>query len=75
MLLADCEDTVVVVPVDIAPLLPGWPEAFVERMTRHGSEVIVSGPGGTGIDKKADLDLLPQNIDAYVWTNQVTELS
>lgn len=72
-LLATCEDTVVAVPVDIGPVLPGWPEAFVETMARHGTDVIVSGPDRTGIDTEADLELLPQ-IDIYVWTNQITTL-
>ena len=71
--LATCEDTVVAVPVDIGPVLPGWPEAFVETMARHGTNVIISGPDGTGIDTEAELELLPQ-IDVYVWTNQIAAL-
>lgn len=73
--LVACEDTVVAVPADIAPLLSGWPHAFVASMASHGTDVIVAGPGLTGIDTKADLGLLGQGIEVYVWTDQVTELS
>lgn len=70
-----CIDTVVVVPSDIAPLLTGWPNDFIETMARHGTHVVISGPNGTGIDTKADLDNLPNDIDAYVWTDRVDAIT
>lgn len=73
--LPACEDTVVIVPLNIAPVLTGWPNAFVEEMARHNTEVIVSGADLTGIDTRADLDLLPQDLDLYVWTNHVAALT
>lgn len=72
-----CEDTVVVVPLDIASGLVGWPDAFVQSMARHRTPVIVSGAGLatiTAIDTKAELDLVPENLDVYVWTDRVTAL-
>lgn len=70
-----CRDTVVAVPVDLAPILTGWPDAFTERMASHGTDVIISGPGLTGIDTRADLDLLPEGVELYVWTDQVEVLA
>lgn len=76
--IASCENTAVIVPMDIGSLLPGWPEAFIQTMARHGTEVIIAGPGLTrvaGIDTREDLDLLPQDLDAYIWTNKVEALN
>ncbi len=78
LLLAACKDTVVIVPLDVAPILAGWPDAFIQRMERHGTDVIVSGPGLahlTGIDSKAELDLLPPELNVYVWTNKIEALT
>lgn len=74
VLLAACEDTVVAVPLDIAPVLTGWPDAFVASMAKHGTDVIVSGPGLTGIDTAEALNLVPQDLDVYVWTNRIEDL-
>ena len=70
-----CEDTVVVVPLDIAPLLTGWPNEFIATMSEHGSDVVIVGPGGTGIDTKADLDDLPKGLSIYVWTDQIEAIT
>ncbi len=69
----------IVVLVEIAPLLRGWPENFIQTMNEHNNEVIILGPNSVpyanGINTKADLDELPSDIDAYVWTDQVDSLS
>jgi len=72
--LATCENTVLLVPTNIGPALPGWPDAFVETMTSLGTDVILIGPGGAGVDTQNELDLLP-GLDAFVWTNKVEELT
>lgn len=66
-----CSDTVVVVPVDLAGLIPGWPEPFVEDMAELGTHVIVSGPGGSGVDTVETLESLPGELDVYVWTDRI----
>lgn len=76
--IASCRDTVVIVPVDLAPALAGWPEGFMQSMERHDTEVIISGPGVaslTGIDNRADLALVPPDIDAFVWTDRIADLA
>jgi glycerophosphoryl diester phosphodiesterase len=72
-----CRDTEIMVPVNIAPWLWGWPNRFLDRMRKAGSEVILLGPyssgdaGTSGID---DVDLLrkvPDGFDGYIWTNRI----
>lgn len=72
--LAACENTVLLVPTNIAPALPGWPNDFVETMVSLGTDVIIVGSGLNGIDTQAQLDLLP-DLDAFVWTNKIEELT
>lgn len=73
--LEACEDTIVVVPLDLASLLNGWPYEFTETMTSHGTSVVISGSNGSGIDSQAEFDDLPQDLNAYVWTDRVESIS
>jgi glycerophosphoryl diester phosphodiesterase len=71
-----CRDTVVPVPINYAWLLWGWPDRFVDRMTRAGSVVLLRGPYGTsdatdGIDEPKYADLVPSGFPGYVWTNDI----
>lgn len=76
-----CKNTLVIMPVDYAPLLWGWPRAFEARMNAAGSEVILFGtPGGTGndgapgIDTAAQLRKVPKGFGGYVWTDRIETL-
>jgi len=73
--LGACHDTIVVVPSDSVALLNGWLNGFVETMDQHGSHVVIAGPNGTGIDTKAGLDELSDDIGAFVWTDRVEAIS
>jgi len=71
-----CHNMVVLVPINIAPWLWGWPDHFLERMSQANSEVFALGPYGggefsTGIDTAEDLARLPANYSGGVWTNEV----
>ena len=72
-----CWGTIVAVPVDVAPVLWGWPHLFTRRMREAGSEVILMGPwlGGdgfsTGIDDADLADRVPQGFDGLIWTNRI----
>lgn len=73
---AACRNTLVIVPLNYAWMLWGWPHRFIERMKAAGSEVILMGPyqGGdftAGIDHAGQLALVPDNFDSYVWTNRI----
>jgi glycerophosphoryl diester phosphodiesterase len=71
-----CRNMAVLVPINIAPWLWGWPDRFLERMSQANSEVFALGPYGggefsTGIDTVEDLARLPANYSGGVWTNEV----
>jgi glycerophosphoryl diester phosphodiesterase len=71
-----CHNMIVLVPINIAPWLWGWPDRFLKRMSQVNSEVFALGPYGggnfsTGIDTPEDLARLPTNYSGGVWTNEV----
>jgi glycerophosphoryl diester phosphodiesterase len=72
-----CRDTQVMVPVNVAPFMWGWPQLFIARMRSVGSEVILVGPvamgnfGVAGIDTREDYARVPKDFDGYIWTNRV----
>lgn len=77
---AACRNTMVLVPVNYAPLLWGWPNRFLARMQSAGTDVYVVGPytGGdfsTGIDTPEDLARLPSGYSGGIWTNRVDVLA
>ena len=72
-----CHDTKIMVPINFAGLLWGWPNRFLQRMKEAGSEVILIGPyspgdpGTSGIDTLADAASVPAKFPGYVWTNEI----
>jgi glycerophosphoryl diester phosphodiesterase len=75
-----CHNMAVLVPINIAPLLWGWPGRFLSRMSSVNSEVLVIGRyhGGEfseGIDTAADLARLPPGYSGGIWTNQIDEIA
>ncbi|MBP2446859.1 glycerophosphodiester phosphodiesterase family protein [Rhizobium leguminosarum] len=71
-----CRHAMMLVPINIAPWLWGWPDRFLNRMQDAGTEVFVLGPYrgsnfSTGIDDPALLARLPQNYAAGIWTNEI----
>jgi glycerophosphoryl diester phosphodiesterase len=75
-----CSHTLVLVPINVAPWLWGWPDRFLTRMKSAGSRVFVLGPyyGGdfsTGIDTPADLARLPDGYSGGIFTNEIDMIS
>jgi glycerophosphoryl diester phosphodiesterase len=71
-----CRNMVLLVPINIAPWLWGWPDRFLNRMRGVDSEVFALGPYGggefsTGIDKPEDLSRLPPGYSGGIWTNEL----
>lgn len=72
-----CRDTTVMLPVNVAPWLWGWPNLFQERMREAGTGIILLGPyssgdmGTAGIDTAEDAERIPALFDGYVWTNRI----
>jgi glycerophosphoryl diester phosphodiesterase len=71
-----CRGMAVLVPINIAPWLWGWPDRLLARMDTMGSSVFVLGPyhGGefsTGIDTPEDIVRLPAGYAGGIWTNEI----
>ncbi|MBO6676071.1 MAG: glycerophosphodiester phosphodiesterase [Rhizobiales bacterium] len=71
-----CRDTLLILPINIAPFVWGYPHRLTERLARHGTSVILIGPysgGGfsSGVDDEETLAQVPDSFDGYVWTNRI----
>lgn len=72
-----CRNTKVMVPINLAPFVWGWPNLFIERLRQAGSEVILLGPyssgdpGTAGIDTAELLAQVPDDFVGYLWTNKI----
>ena len=72
-----CRNTKVMLPINIAPFVWGWPNLFLERLRSAGSEVILLGPygagdpGTAGIDTPEQLAQVPDGFTGYIWTNKI----
>lgn len=75
-----CRNAVVLVPINVAPWLWGWPDRFLNRMETADSAVFVLGPysGGefsTGIDTPQLFEQLPANYSSGIWTNEIETIA
>ncbi|MCC7253774.1 glycerophosphodiester phosphodiesterase family protein [Hyphomicrobium sp.] len=71
-----CHGTMLLVPINYAWALWGWPHRFLARMQEAGTEVYVVGPYTgraftTGIDTAFDIGQLPEGYTGGIWTNRV----
>ncbi len=71
-----CRNTVLLLPINIAPWIWGYPNRLVARMEKAGTRVFITGPydGGDftgGIDSAALLADLPETFRGGVWTNRI----
>jgi glycerophosphoryl diester phosphodiesterase len=72
-----CRNTTVMIPLNVAPWLWGWPHLLVGRLHEAGSEVILLGPleagdpGTAGIDSLEQLAKVPTGFSGYLWTNRI----
>jgi glycerophosphoryl diester phosphodiesterase len=75
-----CRDTKVMLPINLAPFVWGWPNLFLDRMRHAGSEVILLGPygagdpGTAGIDTLEQLAQVPDSFEGYLWTNRIERI-
>lgn len=75
-----CRGTVVLIPVNVAPWLWGWPDRLLNRFESVGTEVFVTGPydgGGSagGLDIPDDLARLPQGYSGGIWTDEIERVA
>jgi glycerophosphoryl diester phosphodiesterase len=72
-----CRNTLLILPVNYAGWIWGWPNRFLERMRSAGTDVYVAGPyakgdaGSSGIDDAAAFAELPPRYDGGIWTNRI----
>jgi glycerophosphoryl diester phosphodiesterase len=77
---AACRHGLLLVPVNVAPWLWGWPERLVARMASVGTDVLAAGPWGgegysRGIDDEAALRRLPSGYSGGIWTNRIDRIA
>lgn len=69
-----CEKTQLHIPEAYAKWMWGWPNKFLNRMDKAGTNVIVVAGDGSwseGFDKPADLGRLPAGYSGGIWTNRI----
>lgn len=76
----DCRDTILPVPINLAPWLWGWPRLFQQRMREAGTEIILIGPWSgeshaTAIDDAEMLARVPPGFEGYIWTDRILEIA
>jgi glycerophosphoryl diester phosphodiesterase len=77
---AACRGSLLLIPVNVAPWLWGWPGRFLQRLEAAGAESLVAGPwdGGRfsrGIDDAATLAHLPDVYAGGIWTNRIDRIA
>ncbi len=77
---AACRNAIVLVPINAAPWLWGWPDRLLARMNTVNSAVFALGPysGGefsTGIDTAEIFARLPQGYSGGIWTNEIEAIA
>lgn len=74
-----CRNSIVLIPINYAPFLWGWPDRFLDRMARVSTEVFVVGPldgdFSSGIDDEPALRKLPANFTGGIWTNRIDRIA
>jgi glycerophosphoryl diester phosphodiesterase len=70
-----CHNSLLLVPINVASWIWGYPHKFVARMQAVGTQVFItgiySGNGTTGIDNEQLLMRLPRSFDGGIWTNRI----
>ncbi len=70
-----CRNTLMMVPVDYAGWLWGFPARLLDRLDGHGTLLVLlgpyDGPFSAGIDDSDAFELVPPGFDGGIWTNRV----
>ena len=72
-----CRNATIMLPVNLAGWLWGWPNLFLARMADAGTQVVLIGPysggdiGTRGIDDLEALAQVPEDFSGYLWTNRI----
>ncbi len=72
-----CRNTIVLLPLNVAPLMWGWPYKFENRMRKAGSTIVLVGAinrsnlGVIGIDSESQVQKVPVGFSGHIWTNRI----
>ena len=73
-----CDDGMIIVPIQQAYLLWGWPNRFLARMHEHRTRVMLIGKiqslssgSFSRLDSPNDLSEVPQGFDGLIWTDRI----
>jgi glycerophosphoryl diester phosphodiesterase len=74
-----CRKGIMLVPLNVAPWMWGWPMRYVERMKKANVNVFVAGPyeGGAsgGVDDLELLAQLPEDYAGGIWTDRIEHIA
>lgn len=74
-----CRGMLIILPLNVAPWLWGWPNRFLDRLEGAGSRVFVQGDysGGwsTGLNTRSDYERLPDNYSGGIMTDDIELIS
>jgi glycerophosphoryl diester phosphodiesterase len=75
-----CERLALLLPINIAPWLWGWPDRLVDRMAAAGSTIYLRGEyhgeaATGGIDTPADLARVPPGYRGGLWTDEIEAIA
>jgi len=77
---ATCSNSMLLVPINVAPWLWGWPVRFLERMRRAHTDVYLLGPWdgdefSRGLDSADEFRNLPAGYSGGIWTNRIDRIA
>lgn len=72
----ECERSVIMVPANVGPWLWGWPDRFLQRMDRAGSQVFLIGDYrgegfSQGFDDPDRVEHLSTDYAGGIWTDRI----
>jgi glycerophosphoryl diester phosphodiesterase len=75
---SQCENRMLVIPSNYAKWLWGWPQGFVNRMTRIGSAVYFTGNtnnrSADAINSLNALASVPKDFKGGIWTDEIQQI-
>jgi len=77
---AACRQSLVLLPMNVAPYAWGWPHRLVERMRLAGTTVFVAGAydgdaGASGVDSGEEFRMIPAGYSGGIWTNRIDRIA
>jgi glycerophosphoryl diester phosphodiesterase len=73
---AACERSMLMIPINYAPWLWGWPNRFLQRMAAIDTSIFLvgeyQGEGfSQGLDDLERIRALPENYSGGIWTDRI----